>query len=110
MTIADLKQQAGDQFSEDDYIKIAKEYAGKNNNPMTYGDRAYYDNGNETYDYDKFSVNVLDAEFITSHSLNYEKKENNFGGFSVNKKPSNYKPPKVSKNKRENIKPIYKRS
>ncbi len=112
MTIADLKQIAGDEFSEDDYQKIAKEYAGKNNNPMTYGDRAYYDNGNETYDYDKFSVNVLDAEFITSHSLNYEKKENSFGGFSVNKKPSNYKPPKVSKNKRENIgstvKVIYK--
>ncbi len=112
MTIADLKQMAGDEFSEEDYQKIAKEYAGKNNNPMTYGDRAYYDNGNETYDYDKFSVNVLDAEFITSYSLNYEKKENNFGGFSVNKKPSNYKPPKVSKNKRENIgstvKVIYK--
>ena len=103
MTIADLKQQAGDQFSEDDYQKIAKEYAGKNNNPMTYGDRAYYDNGNETYDYDKFSVNVLDAEFITSHSLNYEKKENKFGGFSVNKKSSNYKAPKNSKTKRENI-------
>jgi len=103
MTIADLKQQAGDQFSEDDYQKIAKEYAGKNNNPMTYGDRAYYDNGNETYDYDKFSVNVLDAEFITSHSLNYEKKENKFGGFSVNKKASNYKTPKNSKTKRENI-------
>ena len=103
MTIADLKQQAGDQFSEDDYQKIAKEYAGKNNNPMTYGDRAYYDNGNETYDYDKFSVNVLDAEFITSHSLNYEKKENKFGGFSVNKKASNYKAPKKSKTKRENI-------
>ena len=29
MTIADLKQQAGDQFSEEDYIKIANEYAGK---------------------------------------------------------------------------------
>ena len=111
MTIADLKQIAGDEFDEDDYQKIAKEYAGKNNNPMTYGDRAYYDNGNETYDYDKFSVNVLDAEFITSHSLNYEKKENDFGGFSVNKKPSNYKPPKQSKNKREsigsNVKVIY---
>ncbi len=103
MTIADLKQQAGDQFSEDDYQNIAKEYAGKNNNPMTYGDRAYYDNGNETYDYDRFSVNVLDAEFITSHSLNYEKKGNKFGGFSVNKKASNYKAPKKSKTKRESI-------
>ncbi len=112
MTISDLKQQAGDEFSEDDYIKIAKEYAGKNNNPMTYGTRAYFENGNETYDYDKFSVNILDAEFITSHSLNYEKKENRFGGYSVNKKPSNYKKPKNSKTKREDIgstvKVIYK--
>ena len=103
MTIADLKQQAGDEFSEEDYIKIAKEYAGKNNNPSNYGTQAYFDNGNETYDYDKFSVNILDAEFITSHSLNYEKKENKHGGYSVNKKPSNYKKPKKSKTKRENI-------
>jgi len=103
MTIADLKQQAGDEFSEDDYINIAKQYAGKNNNPMNYGTTAYYENGAETYDYDKFSVNVLDAEFITSHSLNYEKKENKHGGYSVNKKPSNYRQPKKSKTKRESI-------
>jgi len=112
MTIADLKMQAGDEFSEDDYIKIAREYAGKNNNPVNYGTQAYYENGNETYDYDKFSVNILDAEFITSHSLKYEKKENRFGGYSVNKKPSNYKKPKKSKTKREDIgstvKVIYK--
>ena len=112
MTIADLKMQAGDEFSEEDYIKIAKEYAGKNNNPLNYGTQAYYENGNETYDYDKFSVNILDAEFITSHSLNYEKKENKYGGYSVNKKPSNYKKPKKSKTKREDVgstvKVIYK--
>lgn len=112
MTIADLKQQAGDEFSEEDYIKIASEYAGKNNNPSNYGTQAYYENGNETYDYDKFSVNILDAEFITSHSLKYEKKDNKYGGYSVNKKPSNYKKPKKSKTKREDIgstvKVIYK--
>ena len=112
MTIADLKMQAGNEFSEEDYIKIAKEYAGKNNNPSNYGTQAYYENGNETYDYDKFSVNILDAEFITSHSLKYEKKENKHGGYSVNKKPSNYKKPKNSKTKREDIgqtvKVIYK--
>ncbi len=103
ITIADLKQQAGDEFTEDEYIKIASEYAGKNNNPTNYGTQAYYENGNETYDYDKFSVNILDAEFITSHSLKYEKKENKFGGYSVNKKPSNYKAPTNSKTKREDI-------
>ena len=103
ITIADLKQQAGSEFTEDDYIKIASQYVGKNNNPMYYGTQAYYENGNETYDYDKFSVNILDAEFITSHSLKYEKKENKFGGYSVNKKSSNYKAPKNSKTKREDI-------
>ena len=112
ITIADLRIQAGDEFSEEDYVKIAREYAGKNNNPANYGTQPYYDNGNETYDYDKFSVNILDAEFITSHSLKYEKKENKHGGYSVNKKSSNYKPPKNSKTKREDIgqtvKVIYK--
>ena len=112
ITIADLRIQAGDEFSEEDYVKIAREYAGKNNNPANYGTQAYYENGNETYDYDKFSVNILDAEFITSHSLKYEKKENKHGGYSVNKKPSNYKKPKNSKTKREDIgqtvKVIYK--
>jgi len=103
MTIADLKMQAGDEFSEEDYVKIATEYAGKNNNPMNFGTSSFYDNGSDTYDYDKFSINVLDAEFITSHSLKYEKKENKHGGYSVNKKPSNYKTPKKSKTKREDV-------
>jgi len=103
ITIADLRMQAGDEFSEEDYIKIATEYAGKNNNPMTFSTTAYYESGQDTYDYDKFSVNILDAEFITSHNLNYEKKENKHGGYSVNKKASNYKAPKKSKTKRENI-------
>ena len=42
MTIADLKMQAGDEFSEEDYIKIATEYAGKNNNPMNFGTSSFY--------------------------------------------------------------------
>ena len=63
--------QAGNEFSEEEYIsKIAKEYAGKNNNPIKLrNSQRYYENGNETYDYDKFSVNILDAEFITSVTL-----------------------------------------
>jgi len=112
ITIADLKQQAGDEFSEEEYISIAKQYAGKNNNPINYSTTAFYDNGSETYDYDKFSINILDAEFITSHSLKYEKKENKHGGYSVNKKGPKYKAPKNSKTKREDlgstVKVIYK--
>ena len=103
MTISDLKQQAGDQFSEEDYIKIANEYAGKNNNPMYFNTSANYENGENTYEYDKFSINILDGEFITSHDLKFEKKQNKKGGYSVNRKPSNYKQPKNSKTKRESI-------
>ena len=103
MTIADLKQQAGDEFSEEDYINIANEYAGKNNNPMNFNTSASYDNGDNSYDYDKFSINILDAEFITSHELKYEKKDNTKGGYSVNKKASNYKQPKNSKTNRQAI-------
>ena len=103
MTIADLKQQAGNEFSEEDYIKIANEYVGKNNNPMYFNTSANYENGDNTYEYDKFSINILDAEFITSHELKYEKKDNKSGGYSVNKKPSNYKQPKNSKTNRKAI-------
>ena len=103
ITIADLKQQAGEELSEEDYAKIANEYAGKNNNPSSYSSSIYYEDGSASYEYDKFSISILDAEFMTSHSLNYEKKGNQHGGFSVNKKKENYKTPKKSKYKREDV-------
>ena len=46
----------------------------KNNNPTYFDTTANYENGDNTYDYDKFSINILDAEFMTSHELKYEKK------------------------------------
>ena len=113
VTISDLKQMAGEQFSEEEYKEIAKSYTGKNNNPDSFSDNSYYDSklGSYSYEYDDFSVSILDAEFMSVNELKYEKKENNFGGFSVNKKRANYKKPKKSKNKRSslnlNVKVIY---
>jgi len=49
---------------------------------------------------------------MSSHNMTFEKKENVHGGYSVNKKPSNYEPSKKSKTKREklgkSIKVVYK--
>jgi len=105
ITISELKQMAGNELSEEDYITIANEYAGKNNNPQNFSTSAYFESTVDTYayEYDKFSINILDGEFITGHKLKYEKKENQHGGFSVNKKKSNYKSPKESKYKREDL-------
>jgi hypothetical protein len=104
---------AGDQFSEEEYKKIAESYTGKNNNPSKVTQNSFYDEnlGSYSYDYDDFSINILDAEFLSVDKIKYEKKENSFGGFSVNKKRGNYKAPKQSKNERKqmelNVKVVY---
>ena len=105
ITISELKQMAGSELSEEDYLEIARQYAGKNNNPSSFSTSKYYENAIDTYayDYDKFSVNILDAEFITGHQLKFEKKENKHGGYSVNRKKKNYKAPSKSKYKREDL-------
>ena len=105
ITISELKRMAGDQLSEDDYKNIAEAYTGKNNNPTKINNNNHFDSnlGSYSYDYDDFSITILDAEFLSLDTINYEKKENDFGGYSVNKKPGKYKVPKKSKNKREKI-------
>jgi hypothetical protein len=113
VTISELKRMAGDQFSEEEYKKIAESYTGKNNNPSKVTQNSFYDEnlGSYSYDYDDFSINILDAEFLSVDKIKYEKKENSFGGFSVNKKRGNYKAPKQSKNERKqmelNVKVVY---
>lgn len=110
ITISDLRVMAGDQFSEKDLENIARTYSGKNGNPRFSNDSAL--TSQKYREYDDFSVTILDAEFMSSHSMTYEKKENVHGGYSVNKKSSNYKPSKNSKTKREklgkSIKVVYK--
>ena len=113
VTISELKRMAGDQFSEEEYKKIAESYTGKNNNPSKVTQNSFYDEnlGSYSYDYDDFSINILDAEFLSVDKIKYEKKQNSFGGFSVNKKRGNYKAPKQSKNERKqmelNVKVVY---
>ena len=102
MTIGELKRIAGDQLTEADYESIANEYAGKNqNNDISPNQESYMNQFDYEFEYDKYRVTILDAEFFSVNELKYEKKKNAYGGFSFNKKSHNYKTPKKSKFERE---------
>tara|TARA_R100000458_G_scaffold52247_2_gene53618 strand:- start:2142 stop:4442 length:2301 start_codon:yes stop_codon:yes gene_type:complete len=106
ISIQELKRLAGEQFSEEQYAEIANVYTGKNNNPSKFSKNILLDSGIESFEYDSYIVDLLDAEFKSVDSMHYERKENQYGGTTTNKKSSNYKPPKKSKFKREQVNPL----
>jgi len=58
MTISDLKQMAGDQFTAEEYENIAKNVLGKYGNPREWpSSLSIYNKG-----YDRFNIRVLDME------------------------------------------------
>ena len=83
VTIAQLKQMAGDQFTDDEYDDIAQNHANKDKDEDSLYGRSFGNYSSYSSERDKFSVQIMDAEFISTYDLNYEKKDNSFGGFSV---------------------------
>jgi hypothetical protein len=71
MTIADLKQVAGNQFNESQYEELAKRSFGQFGNP-----NEIYTTTSSQYNrsYDKFKIRVMDIEFYSVNNLVYEKK------------------------------------
>ena len=107
VSLLDLKRMAGDEFTEDEYRQIAEAYLGRNNNPSKLSKASYYVDGMEMYDYDKYLIDIMDAEFKSISNIHFEKKQTQYGTSTVNKKKKGYKPPKNSKFKREQIKPEF---
>mgnify|MGYP003147139741 FL=1 len=99
VTIAELKQMAGSQFTDKEYKEIAEKYGKKISNTR-YG--IGFDASNSKYvsEYDEFSVEILDAEFMSNYYLKYEKKTNNFGGYSLNRRGLNQK---VNENEKRQV-------
>ena len=96
MTIADLKQIAGDQFTEEQYKVIAEKFQNKYGNPSTLRDQ------NSSYDrvYDGFRIRVLDLEFYSYNSMILEERVNSKGNVVVgrtNKIKNSRKDKKFSK-------------
>jgi len=105
ITIGELKRIAGDQLSESDYEKISQEFAGKNHNDQISPNyESYMNEYQDEFEYDKYRVTIMDAEFLSVNELKYEKKKNAYGGYTVTKKKGSYKTPKKSKFERELIK------
>jgi len=70
MTISDLKQAAGNQFSETEYESIAKQYIGWLGNPKEWpSSLSVYNKG-----YDKFRIRLLDLEFFSVNEMVYEQR------------------------------------
>lgn len=75
LTISDLKQTAGGQFSDDDYEQIAKSYIGLLGNPKEWpSSLSVYNKG-----YDRFRIRVLDIEFFSVNQIVMEKRTDRRG-------------------------------
>ena len=105
ISIQELKRLAGDQFTEEQYQKIAKTVMNKyGNNASRFVDN-YYDQrlGRYNYGYDEFTLEVLDFEFLSVDSMVYEKKQSRFGNIGFYFKGNSYEAPKNSVYDREPI-------
>ena len=68
MSISDLKQMAGAQFTEEEYQEIAKNYIGLLGNPQHWPTSySIYNKG-----YDKFKIRIMDIEFFSVNEMVYE--------------------------------------
>ena len=105
ISIQELKRLAGDQFTEEQYQKIAKTVMNKyGKNASSFVDN-YYDQrlGRYNYGYDEFTIEVLDFEFLSVDSMIYEKKQSRFGNIGFYFKGNSYEAPKNSVYDREPI-------
>ena len=95
VSISELKRLAGEQFSNEEYEKIAKTIADRSGYDKSKINDTQYDRVlNKTmYGYDEFMVDILDFEFISTDCIYFEEKENKYGnkgffyeGFSYKEK------------------------
>ena len=90
--IYELKRIAGDQFSEEDYKKIAQKAASKYNYNVGKINETFYDRKrNKTrFGYDEYMIDIMDFEFKVVETMYFEEKPSKYGniGFYQRKGPS----------------------
>jgi hypothetical protein len=79
--ISELKRMAGESLSEDDLKKVQKVAKQNKNDVWTNPNSTYYDEftNKHTNGYEEYMVTIMDFEFISTDTMNYEEKENRFG-------------------------------
>ena len=96
ISIQELKRLAGDQFTEEDYAKMAQGAAGVNGNDSSKLGYQYFDDylKRKVFGYDEYMIDVLDFEFMSVDCMHFEDKENRYGnklffyeGFTYKERP-----------------------
>jgi len=75
MPIQELKRIASGELEEEDFQKIVKQVSGRSVNGQAYDSTI----GKNIYEYDEYSVDVLEFEFLSTDCMYFEEKENRFG-------------------------------
>jgi hypothetical protein len=101
--IQELKRMAGDQFTEEEYKKIAQQAQKKYGYDAAKLNQSSYDRVNNisNFGYDEYMIEVLDFEFISVDCEYFESKESRYGNVGFYSKGESYKAPKNSVFNRE---------
>jgi len=94
----ELKRMAGDQFTEEQYKKIAQDAQKKYGYDAAKLNQSSYDRVNSVtkFGYDEYMIEVLDFEFMSVDCEYYESKESRYGNIGFYAKGENYKAPQNS--------------
>ncbi len=104
MTISELKEQAGDQFSDSEYQDIAKQYLGKLGNPREVpSSLSIYNRA-----YDPFRIQVYDSEWYSVNEMVFEKRTDRRGNKVVGRAPYDAANKKKNKYERTSYQVVYK--
>ena len=105
MSIQELKRIAGDQFTEDQYKKMAETVANKLGNNADRLMDMHFDPSLTSYNYgyDEYTIEVMDFEFMSVDPIIFEKKKSRFGNEGFYYKGYNYRPPAQSVYEREPV-------
>ena len=113
ISISELKRIARDEFTEEEYAKIAQGVKNKYQNRADKLSYKYYDQtlDQTTYGYDEFIIEVMDFEFITTDDMMFEEKGSKHGNKGFYYKGFDYVAPKESVYERKpvsmNIQMVY---
>ena len=104
MTISDLKQLAGKQFSDTEYEDISKQYIGQLGNAKDFpSSMSVYNKG-----YDRFRIRVVDIEFYSVNENVYEQRVDSRGNKIFGRTKYDAVSKKDSKLERVAYKVVYK--
>jgi hypothetical protein len=105
ITISDLRQLAGDAFSDQDYEQMARQACGKHGNPSGWQADRLQDG---RMPYDDFTLLMVDAEWFSTSKLTYQKITTKYGNTTLKKRSDEFRFKEKDSFSRTHYKVVYK--